>query len=172
MNKNYTKQEWEKIEENYINAVNKIIVPKDANTKDIVLLTASIDRVLTGAIYVQANIKNQYNTLDLKIKNSEASLFYSIKSNALAQGSKLTESEVKGMVKDYLSKNPIEGYDEPCFNKICDLSEKLSFIDATIKTLSEKKSALVAIIAMLKLDASFAGINVNQNDIPVDVANI
>lgn len=154
--KSYTKQEWEAREQYYINKIQTLSIPIQPVVKDIVELTSKIDALLTEALFDFSTTKRDESRISLEMKNAEAELFVTIKQNQLKSGGKVTENDIKGLVKKFLKSNDFSNYGENVYTVFINAQDRHSFMEGVVKCLSEKKSSLIADVSMLKLENSFA----------------
>jgi hypothetical protein len=154
----YTTQEWTQKEAYYVQAVSKIKLPADPNTKDVMRLESEIDQLLTEAMLDLAFIKRKYEALDMQMKLSEKETFSILKKNppsALA-GTKLTENDIKGMVVSYLKGRPVQNAKLDIYTMLTATEQRFIFIDTVVKMLTERKSSLIIDTGMLKIESNLS----------------
>lgn len=161
--KEYTTKEWTDREEYYINELTSLVIPELPTAKEVLSLTSKLDKFYTEASFEFAIIKRKESRLSLELKNAEAEMFNIIKQQQLTAGAKVTEADVKGLVKTYIANNPLHSYKSDMYTLIKAVMDRLVFIEAVIKTISEKKASIISATAMLKIENSFSGSKENVN---------
>lgn len=161
--KEYTTKEWTDREEYYINELTSLVIPELPTAKEVLSLTSKLDKFYTEASFEFAIIKRKESRLALELKNAEAEMFNIIKQQQLTAGAKVTEADVKGLVKTYIANNPLHSYKSDMYTLIKAVMDRLVFIEAVIKTISEKKASIISATAMLKIENSFSGSKENVN---------
>lgn len=156
MKREYTTKEWAEREEYYINTLNGLVIPEQPTTKEVLKLTSALDKLYTEASFECAMVKRKESRLSLELKNAEAEMFNILKQQQLTAGAKITENDVKGLVKTYLANTPIQGYSHDIYTMIKAVMDRLVFIEAVVKAVSEKKASIISATAMLKIDSSFS----------------
>lgn len=162
MKKEYSSSEWNEREDKYIEVISSIVLPISPTTAQIKELTSKLESVYTKAGFEMAFIKRKYERATLDLKNAEAELFNIVKKECLESGNKVTESDVKGMVKTKLKTCPIEGYKSDIYSVLKVLMDRVIFMEQTLKIILEKKSSIIAINTMLKLEHDFSGTKDNM----------
>lgn len=155
--KEYTTAEWTLREEHYMNELTSLVIPELPTAKEVLALTSKLDKLYTEASFEFAIIKRKESRLALEIKNAEAEMFNIIKQQQLTAGAKITEADVKGLVKTYLANTPIHSYKSDMYTLIKAVMDRLVFIEVVVKTISEKKASIISATAMLKIENSFSG---------------
>lgn len=155
--KEYTGQEWQERENYYMDTLAKLTIPEEPTVKEVLNLTSKLDKLYTEASFEYALLKRKESRLTLDIKNAEAEMFNVIKQQQLTSGLKVTETDVKGLVKTYLSTNNIQGYQTDVYTLIKAVMDRLVFAEQVVKTIAEKKAAIISATAMLKIENSFSG---------------
>lgn len=155
MNKNYSVAEWDRREEYYVNTIMGIVIPAQPNTKEVMELTSRLDAIYTEASFEYAEIKRKEEAVAMDLKNAEAETFSIIKQQQLTAGAKITEADVKGLVKTYIANNQIKNYNCDLYSLTKFYMRRCTFMEQVIRTISEKKQSIIAISAMLKIENSF-----------------
>ena len=153
----YTTAEWKLREQYYIDELTKLNIPEEPTTKEILNLTSKLDKLYTIAAFELANLKRKEARFRLDLKNAEAELFNILKKQELTAGNKVTENDVKGIVKNYLMNNNIQGYNNDIYSLIKAVMDRLIFAEQVVKTITEKKASIIAATSMLKIENSFSG---------------
>lgn len=153
----YTSKEWKEREEFYVDELIKLSIPEEPTTKNILNLTSKLDKLYTEAAFELAQLRRKEARLNLDLKNAEAELFNILKKQELTAGNKVTENEVKGIVKGYLMSNYIQGYNNDIYTLIKAVMDRLIFAEQVVKTITEKKASIIAATSMLKIENSFSG---------------
>lgn len=156
--KEYTTKEWTERENYYIEKLSQLTIPGNPTTKDILTLTSELDSVYTEASFDCANIKRKEALTSIDLKNFESTLFIDIKLDQLKAGNKVTETDVKGLVKKQMTDptNILPGYTTDIYTIYKAILTRLEFIERVIKIISEKKAAIISATAMLKLEGAFS----------------
>lgn len=154
--KNYTLTEWDAREAYYQQEVSALAIPGQPTTKEVMDLTSKLDALYTEASFDYANIKRKEEIANIDLKNAEIELFSTIKQQQLNANAKITENDVKGLVKTYISQNKIKGYNSDLYSIMKFYINRSTFIEQVIKIISEKKQSIIATAAMLKIENSFS----------------
>lgn len=157
----YTMSEWTLREQYYAKECAAIVIPREPDSKSIMMLTSQIDDVLSEALMDLAFIKRRYLDYKTKMGLAEKESFVTVKQtnlNTTGSGapSKLTENEIKGLVVKYLRSHPIFGMKHDIYTLVQSVEYRLTFIESVVKILSEKKAGLIADLSMIKLEASIS----------------
>ena len=155
--KEYTLKEWDAREEYYQDTLMALNLPALPTTKEVMDLTSKLDMYYTEAGFEYAQIKRKEAIILMDLKNAEIEMFSSIKQQQLTAGAKITEADVKGLVKTYISKNPIANYSTDLYTLAKFYMNRSTFMEQVVKMISEKKSSIIATAAMLKIENSFSG---------------
>lgn len=153
----YSLKEWEDKEKYYIKAVTDIALPPLPTLKEIMDITSKLDAMYTEASFEYAQIKRKDEVINMDLKNAEAECFSTIKQQQLTAGTKITENDVKGLVKTYISTHPMKGYKSDLYTLAKFFLIRRIFMERVIKSISEKKQSLIIDTAMLKLEDNFSG---------------
>lgn len=158
MKVDYTAAEWAKREEYYITRLNELIIPEEPTTKEILNLTSKLDKLYTEASFEYAVLKRKESRCTMDLKNAEAELFTDLKKKELLAGAvKLTENDVKGIVKTFLKNNPLQNYNKDIYTILKAVMDRLIFAEQVLKTITEKKASIISATSMLKIENSFSG---------------
>lgn len=154
----YTVSEWKDREIYYMNTLENLYVPESPTIKDILNLTSKLDKLYTEASFELAMLKRKESRISLDLKNAEASVFNIVKQEQLVStGSKITEKEANGLVKEFLKNNFIEGYTSDIYSLLKAIMHRLIFAESVVRTIAEKKASIISATAMLKIENSFSG---------------
>lgn len=156
LQKDYTLTEWDLREDYYTQSLLTLNIPSQPDSKQVMDITSKLDALYTEASFDFAHIKRKQELVENDLKNSEAELFSTIKQQQLTANAKITENDVKGLVKTYIATNQIKGYTADLYTLSKYYIRRSIFIERVIKIISEKKQALIVITAMLKLENSFS----------------
>lgn len=155
--KTYTNQEWAERENYYIEALQNLVLPLQPTTKEVMEITSKLDALYTDASFDYGNLARQNEIVTMDLKNAEAEMFAIIKQQQLTTGSKITENDVKGLVKTYIAEHNIKGYGSDLYSIVKYYIMRTTFMEQTLKAISKKKESLVTDSAMLKIENSFSG---------------
>ena len=153
----YTSKEWKEREEFYIDSLSKLSIPEEPTPKEALNLISKIDKLYTIAAFELATLRRKDSRLQMDLKNAEADLFNILKKQEITSGNKVTENEVKGIVKNYLMNNTFQGYTKDIYTVIKAVMDRLVFAEQVVKTLTEKKSSIELATRMLKIENSLSG---------------
>jgi sensor histidine kinase YesM len=148
--KEYTLKEWDERELYYQQAIMGIVLPPLPDTKEVMEITSKLDQIYTEASFEYAQIKRKESMILMDLKNSETELFSTIKQQQLTAGAKITENDVKGLVKTYIANNAMQGYNTDLYTLAKFYMHRSTFMEQVIKTISEKKQSIISTTAMLK----------------------
>ena len=154
MKQDYTNAEWKQREEYYRKSLLALSIPELPTTKEVLVLTSALDTLMTEATFEGACIERIYEKASMDLKNAEAELFNILKQQKVVEGLKVTESEVKGLVKSHLKQNPIGGFSHDIFSILKVAMDRNTYMKAVIKAISEKKSSIISTLSVLKLEAN------------------
>lgn len=149
----------------YISQLSNITISSSPTVQEVNENNSKLDGLYTQAMFDHALIKRKEVAITIDLKNSEAELFNVIKKQQLANDptTKLTENDVKGLVKTYLLNNCIGDHKLPIYVLLKAISSRLIFIDRVVDIIEQKKASLVTANGMLKLEKSFSGTKDNHN---------
>lgn len=161
----YTTQEWKQREEYYRNALIQMSIPASPTTKEVQLLISQLDTFMTEAQFDCAGIRRLHDRASLELKNAEAETFNIIKQQKILEGAKITEAETKGLVKTFLKTNLIAGYKSDIYTIMKATMDRLTYMEAVVKAVGEKKSSIISSLSILKLEA---GLSPATKDVKLD----
>lgn len=157
LKRQYTKEEWEIKEEEYINALLRLKSASVNQTKDDVLDRLSqLDGINTIATFDFMQCERNLERTEMDRKNAEVELFTLIKIEQLDKGNKCTENEVKGLVKKHLKENPLPGYKTPVFAVLSVVMHRHAFMKSVIEDIKNKRSSIISSLSLLKLESSLS----------------
>lgn len=155
--KEYTLKEWDEREAYYQQAIMGIVLPPLPDTKEVMSITSQLDLIYTEASFEYAQIKRKESIILMDLKNAETELFSTIKQQQLTAGAKITEADVKGLVKTYIANNSMQGYNTDLYTLAKFYMNRSTFMEQVIKMISEKKQSIISVTAMLKIENSLTG---------------
>ena len=158
LKENYTVAEWQQKEEHYMKELANVILPEQPTTADVLEVTSKLDSIYTEASFDYAFVKRKESKINLDLKNAETEMFGIIKKQQLSAGaSKITESDVKSLVKNYLATNPLTGYKADIYTTSKAIITRVVFMEQVIKTIAAKSDGLKIAASMLKIEGGFSG---------------
>lgn len=149
----YTNTEWQEREMHYIEAIQNMVIPLEPSPQAIVALESEIDRILSEALIEQAYLRRRSDKANQDRKLSERELHFQIKTSPTYSNSKLTTGDVDSLIATHLKANPLPGYSRDIYTIVNAISYRLTFIEEVVRTLSEKKSSLMIISSMMKIES-------------------
>lgn len=152
----YTPQEWMEREAYYRNALMKMTIPVNPTAREIQTLISQLDSFMTEAQFDCAGIRRMHDRASIELKNAEAETFNIIKQQKLLEGAKITEAETKGLVKTYLKNNLIAGYKSDIYSIMKATMDRLTYMEAVVKSIGEKKSSIISSLSILKLEGTIS----------------
>lgn len=155
--KEYSLKEWEEREDYYAQTLLALNIPALPSTKEVMEITSKLDAIYTESAFEYAQVKRKEEMVAMDLKNAEIEMFSTIKQQQLTAGTKITEADVKGLVKTYISTNQLGGYKSDLYSLVKFYMHRTTFMEQVIKTISEKKQSIIACTAMLKIENSFSG---------------
>lgn len=156
MQENYTSAEWKQRENYYRDALMQLHIPESPTSKEVLELVSKLDTFMTEATFEGAIIERKYERASLELKNAEAEMFNILKQQQLTAGVKVTEADIKGLVKTYLKENPIAGFQNDIFTIIKATMDRNVYMKAVIKAIAEKKSSIISALSILKLEGTIS----------------
>ena len=87
----------------------------------------------------------------MDLKNAEIEYFSVIKHQQQNSGYKVTESDIKGLVKSYISNNIINGYSSDLYTLVKYYIFRTTFMEQVLKSTLEKKQSINIIKAMMEI---------------------
>lgn len=154
MQENYTSAEWAAREVYYRDALMQLYIPESPTSNELSILISKLDTFMTEATFEGGLIKRKHERASLELKNAEAELFNIIKQQQLTEGIKVTEADVKGLVKTHLKKKPIAGFQNDIFTILKVTMDRNTYMESVIKAISEKKSSIISALSILKLEST------------------
>lgn len=168
--KSYSQKQWEAREEHYVEELQKLELPDDPTTRDVLKINSRLDNLSTEAAIEFAYVSNQFEYYKKMIKIQEEGSYLTLKEQELEDRrnggdskAKLTADEIKSLVTNYLNNTPYNGTSKSIYDIYLCYMQRFGFIDRVVRTLNEKRQSLVTINAMLKLE-SLSGGNVTDDD--------
>lgn len=156
MKENYTSAEWNDREIYYRNALMQLHVPESPTSVELSQLISKLDTFMTEATFEGAMIDRKHGRATLELKNAEAELFNILKQQQLTAGVKVTEADIKGLVKTHLKTNPIAGFQNDIFTILKVTMDRDVYMKAVIKAISEKKGSIISALSILKLEGTIS----------------
>lgn len=138
----YTNKEWEEKEKKYITEVSSIILPLNPTPIEIMELISKLDAIYTEASFDYSNFKRKLELASIDLKNAETEYFSIIKQQQQSLGSRITENDVKGLVKTYISSNIINGYSSDLYTLVKYYIFRTTFMEQVLKSILEKKQSI------------------------------
>lgn len=155
--RDYSTTEWIKKEDEYMKALEELVIPPNPTKDEVNELNSKVDSIYTQAGFEYAMIKRKYERVNLDLKNAEAELFNILKKQQLDAGFKVTEADVKSMIKTHLSNNNLPNYNADIYSVIKAVMDRHIFMEQVISCIKEKRNSVIAALGMLKLEKDFAG---------------
>lgn len=147
----YTNKEWEEKEKKYITEVSSIILPLNPTPIEIMELISKLDAVYTEASFDYSNFKRKLELASIDLKNAETEYFSIIKQQQQSSGSKITENDVKGLVKTYISSNIINGYSSDLYTLVKYYIFRTTFMEQVLKSILEKKQSISIAASIIEI---------------------
>ena len=149
----YTTAEWQEREHYYIEQVQRLIIPLEPNPQAVIALESAIDQILSEALLEQGYLRRRYDKVTQDRKLNEKELHFTIKTDPTYQGLRLTTGDVESLIVTHLKNNPLPGYSQDVYTIQNAVAYRLTFIEEVVRTLSEKKSSLMIISSMMKIES-------------------
>lgn len=147
----YTNKEWEEKEKEYIDIINSIILPINPTPIEVIQNVSRLDEIYTEASFDYSNFKRKLELASMDLKNAEIEYFSIIKQQQQNNGYKITENDVKGLVKTYISNNVINGYSSDLYTLVKYYTFRETFMEQVLKLICEKKQSLNIIAGMIEV---------------------
>ena len=147
----YTNKEWEEKEKEYIDVINSIILSSDPAPIEIIQNVSRLDKIYTEASFDYSNFKRKLELAVMDLKNAEIEYFSIIKQQQQNNGCKITENDVKGLVKTYISNNVINGYSSDLYTLVKYYTFRETFMEQVLKLICEKKQSLNITAGMIEV---------------------
>lgn len=151
----YTNKEWEEKEKEYIAKINSIILPLDPAPREVMELISRLDTIYTEASFDYSNFKRKLELASIDLKNAEVEYFSMIKKDQQILGNKITENDVKGLVKTYISNNIINGYSSDLYTLVKYYIFRTTFMEQVLKSILEKKQSINIASAMIEIKHNY-----------------
>jgi uncharacterized protein YozE (UPF0346 family) len=142
-----SKDDWEEIEQWYVDAVNSIVIPEDIDPEDLIQLNYQLSKLYTKARFDYMYIKRQYEKLKRQMKRAEKQAYLAVKN--LGKNDKERES----LICKYLEDNKLYGYPVNMYDAIDIYEERALFMEAVLDDIKDKSGRLISNNGALKLDA-------------------
>ena len=146
----YTNKEWEDKENEYILKINSIVIPLKPTPIEVMGIVSRLDNLHTEASFDYSNFKRKLELANMDLKNAEIEYFSIIKHQQQNLGYKVTESDIKGLVKSYISNNIINGYSSDLYTLVKYYIFRTTFMDQVLKSILEKKESINIIKTMME----------------------
>jgi len=147
----YTNKEWEDKENEYILKINSIVIPLKPTPIEVMEIISRLDKLHTEASFDYLNFKRKLELANMDLKNAEIEYFSVIKHQQQNSGYKVTESDIKGLVKSYISNNIINGYSSDLYTLVKYYIFRTTFMEQVLKSTLEKKQSINIIKAMMEI---------------------
>jgi len=147
----YTNKEWEDKENEYILKINSIVIPLKPTPIEVMEIISRLDKLHTEASFDYLNFKRKLELANMDLKNAEIEYFSVIKHQQQNLGYKVTESDIKGLVKSYISNNIINGYSSDLYTLVKYYIFRTTFMEQVLKSTLEKKQSINIIKAMMEI---------------------
>lgn len=143
------KEDWELVEDYYVEEVNQIHLPEDIDPSDLIDLNQRLSKLYTKARFDYMYIKRQYEKIKRQLKRAEKQAYMAVK--ALGKN----EKEREGLINKYLEDNKMFGYPVTMFDALDIYEERAFFMEAVLDDIKDKSGRLISDNGALKLDAEF-----------------
>lgn len=143
-----TDEEWRQIEDYYIQAVQRIVVPENPTSKEIMSLNAELDRLYTEARFDQGFLTAKVDQIKRELSDARKTVYEYIKDQAKNDKERdaLGTKRLENLLYRDTGKNIFEVHDIYVARK--------EFLDAVVSILRAKADRLVLDIASMKVEAS------------------
>lgn len=166
LKENYNCKEWKEKETYYTQILEGIIIPELPEIDDVKRLNSRLDSIMTEALFDYGYIKRKENSIHTDLKNEEISLFTTIKKTNLDAGVKLTENEVKGLVKQQLMTNEYKETKADIYSILKIFMERATFMDSVVKIIKAKRDAItvanISLATEVKASGATKGVDLQQ----------
>jgi len=146
----YTNKEWEEREKEYITKITSTILPINPTPTEVMELISKLDTIYTEASFDYSNFKRKLELASIDLKNAETEYFSVIKQQQQNSSSKITENDIKGLVKTYISNNIINGYSADLYTLVKYYIFRTTFMEQVLKSILEKKQSISIATAMIE----------------------
>lgn len=145
-------QEWEELEQTYIDAIDQISVPPDLRPNDILRINALVDQVYSQARFDFAEAKKMSKRYERRLSNAKKTLKLTFKKE---KGQ--TADERDALIIQFLESMPLKGDKEPLITLLERWEEREIFMDAVIDNLLKLTDKMINGNGALKLDSQGRG---------------
>lgn len=146
----YTNKEWEDKENEYLLKINSIVIPLKPTPIEVMGIVSRLDNLYTEASFDYSNFKRKLELANMDLRNAEIEYFSIIKHQQQNLGYKVTENDIKGLVKSYISNNIINGYSSDLYTLVKYYIFRTTFMDQVLKSILEKKQSINIIKTMME----------------------
>lgn len=147
----YTNKEWEEKEKEYITKINSIILQLNPTPTEVMELISNLDAIYTEASFDYSNFRRKLELANMDLKNAETEYFSIIKQQQQNSGAKITENDIKGLVKTYISSNIINGYSADLYTLVKYYIFRTTFMEQVLKSILEKKQSINIVTTMIEI---------------------
>lgn len=146
----YTNKEWEDKENEYLLKINSIVIPLKPTPIEVMGIVSRLDNIYTEASFDYSNFKRKLELANMDLRNAEIEYFSILKHQQQNLGYKVTENDIKGLVKSYISNNIINGYSSDLYTLVKYYIFRTTFMDQVLKSILEKKQSINIIKTMME----------------------
>lgn len=146
----YTNKEWEDKENEYLLKINSIVIPLKPTPIEVMGIVSRLDNLYTEASFDYSNFKRKLELANIDLRNAEIEYFSILKHQQQNLGYKVTENDIKGLVKSYISNNIINGYSSDLYTLVKYYIFRTTFMDQVLKSILEKKQSINIIKTMME----------------------
>ncbi|MNQ62233.1 hypothetical protein D3C85_765720 [compost metagenome] len=147
LRKGMTGQQWQEVEDYYIEETSAIEIPDDLNPATLAGLNADVAKLFTQARFDYAFIKRQYEKIKRQFKRAEKQAYMAIKDMGK------NDKEREGLINKYLEDNKVFNHPVTIYDAVDIYEDRVLFMEAVIDDIREKGNRIVTFNAALKLDA-------------------
>lgn len=141
-----TRAEWRDVEDYYQQAVQSIVIPDEPETRDLLQISAELDRVYTDAKFDAAFISRRLKTAQRQLGDARKTVYNQIKDAAR------NDKERDALGTEWLEQNSLPGYSVPIMEYVDEFVERDEFMDAVVSILKSKSDRLIILASALKLE--------------------
>lgn len=141
-----TPMQWGDMEDYYLQAVQSIKIPDEPETRDLLQISAELDRVYTEAKFDAAFISRRLKTAQRQLADARKTVYNQIKDAAK------NDKERDALGTEWLEQNSLPGYTAPIMQYVDQFVERDEFMDAVVSTLKAKSDRLIILASALKLE--------------------
>lgn len=147
----YTREEWQRVSNNYAERLRSIEIPEDASPAAIMQLQAALDALHTESQLDYARLKGEADKLKSMVKRLKTAYYLEVKD----QGK--TEKEREALAQKLISER--HPYAEMDIMEALELiEEEATFMQTVTDMIQEKTRRLITILGSLKLEQSIASL--------------